>query len=240
MLGSSESAEQFVYQGTPLFTIGGPPLIFTFYYNYAVHPAYHSDSAIRLTRRPLPHPLTRSLPDNPYLYKPKSYSRKREPPQDRPSPAHTPPPPNKKFRPSPPLQPIFNSLNTLDSSLIETALRDQEPTFFSWPSGESFRKEGGSTFRLPLGTEVSSKARRNPQLSNKIEIVSTDNSKLLISIHEGLLRANTNHSKQEQSLEGIANPFNARLKTHFSNTIPFIREYRSGYAPIELQSRSKR
>ncbi len=30
MLGSAESAEHFVYQGTLAFTIGGPPLIFTF------------------------------------------------------------------------------------------------------------------------------------------------------------------------------------------------------------------
>lgn len=60
--------------------------------------------------------------------------------------------------------------------------------------------EEEGTFALPLKIELSHKARKNPQLANKIEIVSTDNSKLLISIHEGLLKANTNHSKQEQSL----------------------------------------
>jgi hypothetical protein len=76
--------------------------------------------------------------------------------------------------------------------------------------------EQESSFSLPLNLEIINKARKNPQLSNKIEIVSTDNNKLLVSIHEGLLKANTNHSKQELSLEGIVNPINSRLKKQFS------------------------
>jgi hypothetical protein len=43
--------------------------------------------------------------------------------------------------------------------------------------------EAEESFSLPLPIEITSKARRNPQLSNKIEIVSTDNSKLMVSIH---------------------------------------------------------
>jgi len=45
-------------------------------------------------------------------------------------------------------------------------------------------------------------------LSHKIEIVSTDNNKLLIPIHESILKANSNHIKQEQSLDGVVNPVN--------------------------------
>ncbi len=36
------------------------------------------------------------------------------------------------------------------------------------------------------------------------------------------------------------NPFNSELKKYYSDTIPFIRDYKSGYAPIELQNRSKK
>jgi precorrin-3B methylase len=54
------------------------------------------------------------------------------------------------------------------------------------------------------------------------------------------MKANTNHSKSEQTLEGIINPFNSKLKKQFSETIEFIRDYKSGYTPIELQNRSKK
>ena len=80
----------------------------------------------------------------------------------------------------------------------------------------------------------------NPLLSERIDIVSTDNKKVSVPIHQGLLKANTNHSKQEQNLEGIVNPFNSKLKDHFSHNTEFIRDYKSGYAPIELQNKSKK
>ena len=87
-------------------------------------------------------------------------------------------------------------------------------------------------FQLPLKMGTPSKKNLNAQLSHKIEIVSTDNEKILIPIHQGLLKANTNHSKNEQNLEGIVNPFNSSLKKHFSEEIDFARDYKSGYTPI--------
>lgn len=95
-------------------------------------------------------------------------------------------------------------------------------------------------FSLPLKAEESEKSKLNAQLSHKIEIVSTDNEKILIPIHHGFLKANTNHAKQEKTLEGIVNPFNSKLKRHFSDTIQFARDYKSGYTPIELQNQSKK
>ena len=94
--------------------------------------------------------------------------------------------------------------------------------------------------QLPLKLATSDKVRKNPLLSHQIDIVSTDNEKISISIHEGLLKSNMNHSKQEQTLEGIVNPFNAKLKKQFSDKIQFVRDYKSGYTPIELQNRSKK
>jgi hypothetical protein len=72
-----------------------------------------------------------------------------------------------------------------------------------------------SSFCLPLKLEQCSSDRLNTQLSHKIEIVSTDNEKILIPIHQGFLKANTNHSKQEKSLEGVVNLFDIGLKKHF-------------------------
>jgi hypothetical protein len=126
--------------------------------------------------------LTKPHQENPYVYKPKSYSRKRTNPEE-PSLTHTPPPTNKKFKQSPPAPNNFNTLNHLDERAIMKAIQDNNSSFFSWADGESCPMENENNFTLPLAIEVPLKARRNPQLSNKIEIVSTDNTKIQISIH---------------------------------------------------------
>ena len=53
-----------------------------------------------------------------------------------------------------------------------------------------------ASFTLPLKLDTYEQRPLNPQLSHRIEIVSTDNHKLAVPIHEGLLKANTSHSKQ--------------------------------------------
>jgi hypothetical protein len=53
-----------------------------------------------------------------------------------------------------------------------------------------------------------------------------------VPIHEALLKANTNHSKVEQSMDGIVNPFDSNLKKYYSDRITFVRDYKSGYTPI--------
>lgn len=59
----------------------------------------------------------------------------------------------------------------------------------------------------------------------EIEIVSCENTKMKVKIHDGLLKANTSHSKAEQALQGeiISNPFNQELKAKYCELIPFIK-----------------
>ena len=77
-------------------------------------------------------------------------------------------------------------------------------------------------------------------MSHRIEIVSTDNHKLQVPIHESLLKANTSHSKQEKSLDGVVNPFDRELRDTYSQQISFTKDYKSGYTPIEMQKRSQK
>ena len=53
---------------------------------------------------------------------------------------------------------------------------------------------------LPLRLEGLSEQPCNPQLSKRIEIVETDNHKVSVPVHEGLLKANSSHAKQDKTL----------------------------------------
>ena len=57
-------------------------------------------------------------------------------------------------------------------------------------------------------------------------------------IHDGVLNANISHSKvskDEHFLKGVANPFDSERKNHYLESINFQRDYKSGYAPIDMQ-----
>lgn len=48
-------------------------------------------------------------------------------------------------------------------------------------------------------------------LENEIDIISNQNKKISVPIHDGLLKANTNHEKLEKDehfLSKVVNPFN--------------------------------
>lgn len=196
-----------------------------------MHPSYTSSSSVRITRAPLVAAAVGGRPqqENPYVYRPKSYSRKRTAPEAEIRVSGGPPVRKAKLL----LKQEFkgDGGNSLDAAFIDASLEDKTAPFFTF-NNKNGRIEIEDDFRLPIGGHFLQRAKKNPQLSSKIEIVSTNNEKIQISIHEGLLKANTNHSKQEQSLDGIVNPFNSSLKDHYSMVIPFIRDYRSGYTPI--------
>ena len=188
MSSAAQQPQHFIYSGTTIFIIERHLLLSLFTIiisNYLVQPSYKSQTAIRITRKidnSITGTLTRPPKENPYVYKPKSYSRKRNF-QESSCAVYTPQVVGKKIRNGQVVQSSFNCQNILDGKFISLKLQETEGTFFSSSFREKQRMEEESTFCLPLKIDLSHKARKNPQLANKIEIVSTDNSKLLISIH---------------------------------------------------------
>lgn len=75
-------------------------------------------------------------------------------------------------------------------------------------------------------------------MKNEITIVSNKNQKISVLIHEALLLANTSHAKigkDQHFLKGVDNPFDYEKRTFYLKNIKFEKDYKSGYAPIEMQ-----
>lgn len=83
---------------------------------------------------------------------------------------------------------------------------------------------------------------KNEMLCSQIEIVSCQNAKMQVDIHDSLLKANTNHgskASEDNFFESVPNPYDVAGKKHYSGAIPFMRDYKSGYTPIALQNKEK-
>lgn len=75
-------------------------------------------------------------------------------------------------------------------------------------------------------------------MHHQIAIVSNENEKIDVIIHDGVLNSNISHpkvNKDEHYLQGVVNPFDYNLKNHYLQTTTFQRDYKSGYAPIDMQ-----
>ena len=78
-------------------------------------------------------------------------------------------------------------------------------------------------------------------MKNQIAIISNDNKKINVIIHDGVLNSNLSHTKvnkDEHFLKGIPNPFDSERKNYFLENINFQRDYKSGYAPIDMQMKN--
>ena len=67
--------------------------------------------------------------------------------------------------------------------------------------------------------------------------MTNENKKINVNIHKALIQANNPPKVEGKTfLEGVSNPFNLEFRNDTIKMVNFIKDYRSGYAPIELQS----
>lgn len=77
----------------------------------------------------------------------------------------------------------------------------------------------------------------NDKVVTSIEIVTNENKKINVNIHKALIQANNPTKVGDKHIfEGVSNPFNITLRDELTKKINFIKDYKSGYAPIELQN----
>lgn len=70
-----------------------------------------------------------------------------------------------------------------------------------------------------------------------IEIVTNQNKKINVNIHKALLQANnTVKLGDKHFFEGVSNQFSLAIRDEAMKRNNFLKDYKSGYAPIELQN----
>ena len=98
-------------------------------------------------------------------------------------------------------------------------------------------QQTGSSIKFPIEIGKKKVRNKNPMLKSNIDIISNSNEKLSVVIHDALLKANTFHKIEdsEDFQENIPNPYEVTRRDHYLARTSFQRDYKSGYAPIDLQ-----
>ena len=76
---------------------------------------------------------------------------------------------------------------------------------------------------------------KNSMLTKQIDIISNQNTKISVPVHEGLIKANTGKEKLVKNVgwsENVPNPYSLDKFNCHAKKINFLRDYKTGYAPI--------